>query len=182
RNRLNATLVSSSSMNVLRGTSAMTLFRSATPSYSRRSFLSSAPSPNQPPVGTAMKLTDLPSGETLATLTNPSSTPIQCSADSPLRQTKPPTDIERIVVSAKTRRRSSSDKPCAHRELRSATWADTLGAARFMVMRFMLACGGPRLRDGSLMVACGWRHPPYRQKYRRRANSNGPSRYRAAQD
>ena len=92
-----------------------------------------------------MKLTDLPSGETLTTLTNPSRTPIQCSADSPLRQTNAPRGMERSVVSATTRRRSSSDKPWAQCAFSSAAWADALGVVRLMVMR--------RVRQGRRLSA-----------------------------
>ncbi|MNN24373.1 hypothetical protein D3C81_1378050 [compost metagenome] len=61
--------------------------RSAITSYLRISDFSTAPSPNQPPVGTPVKVTDLPEGDTVVILMMPSTTPSQCSARSPLWQT-----------------------------------------------------------------------------------------------
>jgi hypothetical protein len=69
-----------------------------------------------------------------------------------LRQTKPPTGMERIAVSARTRRRSSSDKPCAHRALTSAACADMLGAVRFMVMLISVPDGAPHPTDGACCI------------------------------
>src|SRR6266567_4079890 len=82
-----------------------------------------------------MKLTDLPSGETLEIFTSPSSTPTQCSAASPLRQTNPPADTSRMVVSAATLRRNSSGNASAQRALSSDACADAFAAVRFMLMR-----------------------------------------------
>src|SRR5437016_3752212 len=52
-----------------------------------------------------MKLTDLPSDETLTIFTSPSSTPTQCSAGSPLRQTNPPAVSYGFLPSVRAGRR-----------------------------------------------------------------------------
>jgi len=66
--------------------------------------------------------------------------------------------MDRIVVSARTRRRSSSDKPCAHRALSNATWADTPGGVRLLGgVRFIC---DPRARGYSQVSRIGhaWLH------------------------
>lgn len=71
---------SKSQKNLLSGIRATRDSRSAITSYLRTSRLSTEPSPNHEPAGTAAKVTDLPEQEALTSFTSPSMTPTQALA------------------------------------------------------------------------------------------------------